>query len=84
MRWCLDKNTGRSCNLKFTIPQMSVIMWNKNIPNNGVKEVRSSCEGLSPCSLGILGQVPGSRNQAPTNITPLNADNEDNAMVLEE
>ena len=28
------------------------------------------------------GQVPGSCNQATTNKTPFNADNEDNAMVL--
>ena len=30
------------------------------------------------------GKVPGSRNQAATNKTPLNADNEDNVMVLGE
>ena len=30
------------------------------------------------------GQVPGSRNQATTNKTPLNADKEDNVMVLGE
>ena len=55
---------------------MSVIMSNKNIPNNGVKEVGTSYEGLSR-------QVfPGSRNQATTDKTPLNADNEDNVMVL--
>ena len=30
------------------------------------------------------GKVPGSRNQATTNKTPLNADNEDNVMVLGE
>ena len=55
---------------------MSVIMSNKNIPNNGVKEVGTSYEGLSR-------QVfPGSHNQATTDKTPLNADNEDNVMVL--
>ena len=61
---------------------MSVIMSNKNIPNNGVKEAKNSCEGLLPSSLGIQRQVPGGRNQATTNKTPLNADNEDNMMVL--
>ena len=59
-------------------------MSNENIPNNGVKEARTSCEGLSPGSLGMQGQVPGGHNQATTNKTPLNADNEDNVMVLEE
>ena len=63
---------------------MSVIMSNKNLPNNGVKEAGTSCEGLSPGSLGMQGQVPGGRNQATTNKTPLNADNEDNVMVLGE
>ena len=43
---------------------MSVIISRKNIPNNGVKEVGASCEGLSSGSLGIQGQVPGGRNQA--------------------
>ena len=32
----------------------------------------------------MQGQVPGSRNQATMNNTPLNADNEDNVMVLGE
>ena len=32
----------------------------------------------------MQGQVPGSCNQATTNKTPLNADNEDNVMVLVE
>ena len=63
---------------------MSVIMSNKNIPNNGVKEAGTSCEGLSPSSLGMQGQVLGSRNQATTNKTPLNEVNEDNGMVLGE
>ena len=61
---------------------MSVKMLNKNIPNNSVKEAGTSCEGLSADSLGMQGQVPGGRNQATTNKTPLNADNEDNVMVL--
>ena len=56
---------------------------NKNIPNNGVK-AGTSCEGLSPGSLGMQGQVPGGRNQAITNKTTLKADNEDNVMVLGE
>ena len=63
---------------------MSVIMSNKNISNNGVKEAGTSCEGLSPGSLGMQGQVPGGCNQATTNKTSLNADNEDNVMVLGE
>ena len=50
---------------------MSLIMSNKNILNNGVKEAGTSCEGLLPCS-----------NQATTNKTPLNADNEENVIVL--
>ena len=49
-----------------------------------MKEVGTSSEGLSPCSLGMQGQVPGGRNQATTNKAPLNADSEDNAMVLGE
>ena len=63
---------------------MSVIMSNKNIPNNVIKEAGTSCEGLSPGSLGMQGQVPGGCNQATTNTTNLNADNEDNVMVLGE
>ena len=63
---------------------MSVIMSNKNVPNNGVKEAGTSCEGLPPGSLGMQGQVPGGRNQATTNKTALNSDNEDNVMVLGE
>ena len=59
---------------------MNVIMSNKNILNKSVKETGTSCEGLSPGSLGMQGQVPGGRNQAITNKTPLNADNEDNVM----
>ena len=54
---------------------MNVIISNKDIPNNGVKEAGTSCEGVSSGSLGMQGQVPGSRNQATTNKTPLNADN---------
>ena len=57
---------------------------NKNITNNGVKEAATSCEGLSPGSLEMQGQVPGGHNQATTNKTTLNADNEDNVMGLEE
>ena len=60
----------------------SVLIPNKNIPNNGVNEAGTPCEGLSPGSLRMQGQVPGSHNQATTNKTPLNADNEDNVMVL--
>ena len=67
---------------KFTIPQMSVIMLNKNIPNKNMKEAGTSCEGLSPSSLRTQGQVPGSCNQATLNKTPFNADNEDNAVIL--
>ena len=63
---------------------MNVAMLNKNIPNNDVKEAGLSCEGLLPGGLGMQGQVPGGCNQANTNKTPLNADNEDNVMVLEE
>ena len=59
-------------------------MTNKNIPNNGVKEAGTSCKGLSPDSFGMQGQFSGSRNQATTNKTPLNADSEDNVMVLGE
>ena len=63
---------------------MSVIILNKNITNNGVKEAGTSCEGLSPGSLGMQGQVPGGHNQATMNKTTLNADNEDNVMALGE
>ena len=49
-----------------------------------MKEAGNSCESLSPGNLGMQGQVLGSRNQATTNKTPLNADNEDNVMVLRE
>ena len=48
---------------------MSVIMWNKKIPNNGMKEAGTSCEGLSPSSPEMQGQVPDGRNQATTNKT---------------
>ena len=63
---------------------MSVIMLNKNIPNNSVKEAGISCEYLFPGSLTMQKQVPVSCHQATTNKTPLNADNEDNVMVLGE
>ena len=59
-------------------------MLNENIPNNGVTETGTSCEGLSPSSLGMQGQVTGSHNQATTKKTLLNADNGDNVMVLGE
>ena len=59
-------------------------MSNKNIPNNSIKESGTSSEGLSPDSLRMQGQVPVSRNQATTNKISLNADNEDNDMVLGE
>ena len=49
---------------------MSVIMSNKNLPNNGVKEGGTSCEDLSPGRLGMQRQVSGSCNQATTNKTP--------------
>ena len=42
-----------------------------------MKEAGTACEGLQ-------GQVLGGRNQATTDQTPLNADNEDNVMVLGE
>ena len=63
---------------------MSVIMSNKNIPSNGIKEAETSCEGLLPASFGMQGWVPGSCNQATTNKTPLNTDNGDNVMILGE
>ena len=63
---------------------MSVIMSNKSIPNNGVKEAGTSYEGPSHGTLGVQGQVSGGRSQTTTNKTPLNADNEDNVMVLGE
>ena len=63
---------------------MSAILSNKNIPNNGVKEAGTSCEDLSPGSLGMQEQIADSRNQATTSKTTLNADNEDNVMVLGE
>ena len=63
---------------------MSVIILNKNITSNGVKEAGTSCEGLSRSSLGMQGQVLGGHNQATMNKTTLNADNEDNVMDLGE
>ena len=59
-------------------------MWSKYIPSNDIKEAGSSREGLSPCSLRMLGEVSGGFNQATTIKIPLNADNEDNVMVLGE
>ena len=49
-----------------------------------MKEAGTSCEHLLPGSPRMQGQVPGSCNQATANKTPLNADNEDNVMVLGE
>ena len=70
---------------------MSVIMQNKNIPNNDMKEAGTSCEDLLFGSLQMQGfqvsrsfKVLGSCNQATMNKTCLNADNEDNVMVLRE
>ena len=60
---------------------MSLIMSNKNIPNNGVKLGGTSCEGLWHGSFRMQGQVPDGRNQATMNRTSLNADNRDNVMV---
>ena len=59
---------------------MNVIMLNRDISNKSMKEDGPSCEG----SLRIQGQIPGIRNQATMNKTSLNADNEDNVMVLGE
>ena len=61
---------------------MIIIMSNKNKPNNSLREAGNSCEGLSPGSLGTQGQVPVSRNQTTTNKTLLNADDEDNVVLL--
>ena len=63
---------------------MSVAISNKYIPNNGVKEAGTSREGLWPSRLGMERQVPSGRNQVTTNKTSLNADTEDNVMVLGE
>ena len=63
---------------------MYVIISNKNVPKNSVKEAGTSCEGLSPSSLIMPGQVLGSHNQATSNKTSLNVDNGDNVMVLGE
>ena len=49
-----------------------------------VEYAGTSCEGSSHGTLGVQGHVPGGRSQATTNKTPLNADNEDNVMVLGE
>ena len=59
-------------------------MSNQYILNNGMKEAGTSCGDLSPNSLGMQGQLPGDRNQATTNKTPVSAENEDNVMVLGE
>ena len=61
---------------------MTIIMSNKNKPNNSLRETGTSSEGLSPGSLGTQGQVPVGRNQTTTNKTLLNADNEDNVVLL--
>ena len=61
---------------------MIIIMSNKNTPNNSLREAGTSREGHSPGSLGMQGKVPGGRNQTTANKNLLNADNEDNAMVL--
>ena len=42
---------------------MTVMMLNKNIPNNGVKKTRTSCEGLLSGSLRMQEQVSGVYNQ---------------------
>ena len=46
-----------------------------------MKKARTSCEGLSPSSLRMQGQVPGGQNQATKNKNSLNADNKSNLMV---
>ena len=58
-------------------------MSNKTIPNNSIKEAGTSCERLLPGSLRMQGQVSGIRNQANMNKTLLNADNDDNVMILQ-
>ena len=58
-------------------------MSNKNT-HSSVKEAGTSSEGLSPGNLGMQGHIPGSHNKVATNKTPLNADNEDNVIVLGE
>ena len=63
---------------------MSVIILNQNIPNSSVTEAGTSFEGLLPGSLGMQQQVPGGCNQATTNKTPWNPDNEDSVMTLGE
>ena len=67
--WNSRLASGGKCNLKFTIPQIKVILLNKNIPNNSMKEVETSYEGLFPSSLRMQGQVPGRCNQVITNKT---------------
>ena len=47
-------------------------------------EAGISCEGLLPSILRMQEQALGGRSQATMNKTPLNADNEDNVMVLGE
>ena len=49
-----------------------------------MKQAGTSCEGLSPGSRGMHGQVPGDPNQTTMNKTPLIADNKNNVMVLGE
>ena len=46
-----------------------------------MKEVETSCEGLSLGNLGMQVQVAGGRNKATANKTPLNGDNKDNVMI---
>ena len=59
-------------------------MSNENIPNNDLNEAGTLCEGLLCGNIGMQGQVPGGRNQATTNKTPLNAYDGDSVMVLRE
>ena len=47
-------------------------------------EAGISCEGLLPSILRMQEQALGGRSQATMNKAPLNADNEDNVMVLGE
>ena len=44
------------------------------MPNKGVKEAGTSCEGLLPGSLRMQEQVSGGRNQTTMNKTSLNAE----------
>ena len=82
--WLVTLLREENSNIKLTVPQISVTISNKTIPNNDVKEDETSCKSFSPGSLGIHGEVPGGRNRAATNETPLNAENEGYVMVLGE